>query len=185
MILTGLMLAAALFGQDDGPMVTATRAQDCILGGQPVECPPETAHPPVRQPTAAEVAAEERAEADLQAWLTAFHATIEPDWKTDAQAWLLFQCQEAPEGESRTQCEDAARLRLVRLRAQQIDARPMADPLPSPGAGGGVSVSTSLLDDDTERSSPRSQGSCDTPASGESNAAFVTRCPPGGGPRRD
>lgn len=185
MILMGLMLAAALFTQEDGPMVTATRAQDCILGGQPVECPPESEHPPVYQPTAEEIAAKARADAQFSEWVAGYAATIAPDWKSDPQGWLTFQCKDAAEGEARTQCEGDARLRLVQLRAEQIDARPLADPLPSPAEGGGVSVSTSLLNDDAERSSPRSQGSCDGPASGESNAAFVTRCPPGGGPRRD
>lgn len=185
MILTGLMLAAALFAQDDGPMVTATRAQDCILGGQPVECPPASENPPVHQPTAEEIAAKERADAGFNEMMTEYAARFAPDWRRDPQGWLTFQCKDTAEGEARTQCDDDARLRLVQLRAEQIDARPMADPLPPPAQGGGMSVSTSLLNSDAERSSPRSQGSCDTPASGESNAAFVARCPAGGGGRRD
>ena len=184
----GLMLLLALMAlqpaQDDGPMVTAPQAEACTLNGQPVACPPESEHPPVRQPTAEEVAEQRQQEADLQVWLANYRADdTPPDWKTDPQGWVAHECRAAT-SELMSDCEGRARTQLVQLRAADINARPIADPLPSPRRDDGVSFSTGLSDD-TERSSPRSQGYCDAPVAGETNDAWVARCPPGGGPRRD
>lgn len=183
----GLILLLALMalqpGQDDGPVVTATQVQACTLGGQPVVCPPESEHPPVRQPTVEEIAERERNEARTEAWLADFRARHAPDWKLDPQGWLTFQCKDAAP-DALSQCQSNARMQLTQLRAAQIDARPVADPLPSPNRDDGVSFSVGPTED-TQRSSPRSQGNCDAPASGETNAAFVERCPAGGGPRRN
>lgn len=181
----GLIVLLALMAlppaQDDGPMVTAPQPETvCTLDGQPVACPPASEHPPVRQPTAEEIAEAERKQAAFDAYIARYSR---PDWKADPQRWLTHQCRDAT-AEARSACEDRARAELVQLRAADINARPIADPLPSPHRDDGVSISAGLTDD-TERSSPRSQGYCDAPAAGETNAAWVTRCPPGGGPRRD
>lgn len=201
-----LLMAAQAGPDEDGPQVTATQVQECVMGGQPVACPPASEHPPVRQPTAEEIAEkadrEARVEAYMQAWL-AERANAEPDWKTDSQGWVTYQCREVSEAADLAQCQSDARNRLVHLRAAQIDARPIADPSQSSttcrwvlrpnddGTGsamarvcGDAAVAISMPDD-VERSTSRQTRSCDGPASGESNDAWISRCPPGGGGRRD
>lgn len=180
-----LLLALMAFepAQDDGPVMTAPQASACTLDGQAVACPPVSEHPPVRQPTAEEIAEKQQQDAAMEAWLARYRGDQTPDWKTDPQGWIDHQCRAATP-EIKPVCQDRARADLIQLRAAEIDARPIADPLPSPRRDDGVSISGGLTDD-TERSYPRSQGYCDAPASGETNAAWVRRCPPGGGSRRD